>query len=33
MREVTNRVHVIVGMCRCLFIDFELAVAHQVDDA
>ena len=33
MREVTDRVHVIVGMRRRLVVDFELALAHQVDDA
>ena len=33
MREVTNRVYIIVRMCRCLFIDLELGLAHQVDDA
>ena len=33
MREVTNRVFVIVSTCRRFFIDLELALAHQVDDS
>ena len=33
MREVANGVHVIVGMCRRLFINSELALSNQVDDS